>query len=87
MQKLNTRQKPGYGIGDLGGNLFFTIMGFYLLFYFTDVAGIAAGLAGAAIMIGKVWDAITDPTVGYISDRTQTRWSRRRPFIIRQVIV
>jgi Na+/melibiose symporter-like transporter len=51
------------------------------------VAGIAAGLAGTAIMIGKVWDAITDPTVGYISDRTQTRWSRRRPFIIRQVIV
>ncbi|MFP4567052.1 MAG: MFS transporter [Spirochaetaceae bacterium] len=82
MQQLSTGKKIGYGIGDLGGNLFFTMMGFYLLFYFTDVAGIAAGLAGTAIMIGKVWDAVTDPAVGYISDRTTTRWGRRRPFIV-----
>lgn len=81
MQQLSTRKKLGYGIGDLGGNLFFTIMGFYLLFYFTDVAGIAAGLAGTAIMIGKIWDAVTDPAVGYLSDRTQTRWGRRRPYM------
>ncbi len=81
MKQLTTRKKIGYGIGDLGGNLFFTIMGFYLLFYFTDIAGITAGLAGTAIMIGKIWDAVTDPTVGYISDRSRSRWGRRRPFI------
>ncbi|MFO7729919.1 MAG: MFS transporter [Spirochaetia bacterium] len=81
MKQLSTRKKIGYGIGDLGGNLFFTIMGFYLLFYFTDVAGIAAGLAGTAIMIGKIWDAVTDPTVGYLSDRSRNRWGRRRPFM------
>jgi GPH family glycoside/pentoside/hexuronide:cation symporter len=81
-QQLSTARKVGYGIGDLGGNLFFTMMGFYLLFYFTDVAGIAAGLAGTAIMIGKIWDAVTDPAVGYISDRSRTRWGRRRPFMV-----
>src|SRR6056297_3787920 len=81
MKQLTTRKKIGYGIGDLGGNLFFTIMGFYLLFYFTDIAGITAGLAGTAIIIGKIWDAVTDPTVGYISDRSGSRWGRRRPFI------
>lgn len=81
MQQLTRRQKAGYGIGDLGGNLFFTMAGFYLLFYLTDVVGIAAGLAGTALMIGKIWDAITDPMVGFFSDHTQTRFGRRRPWL------
>ncbi len=81
VQQLSRAKKIGFGIGDLGGNLFFTIMGFYLLFYFTNVVGIAAGLAGTAVMVGKIWDAITDPAVGYLSDRTRTRWGRRRPYI------
>ena len=81
MQHLTRRQKAGYGVGDLGGNLFFTMAGFYLLFYLTDVVGIAAGIAGTALMIGKIWDAVTDPAVGYLSDRTQTRFGRRRPWL------
>jgi len=81
MQKLSRRVKAGYGIGDLGGNLFFTMAGFYFLFYLTDTIGLAAGLAGTALMIGKIWDAITDPLVGYLSDRTRSSWGRRRPWI------
>jgi glycoside/pentoside/hexuronide:cation symporter, GPH family len=79
--KLPFRTKLGFGICDLGGNLFFTMMGFYLLFFMTDVVGLAAGLAGTALMIGKIWDAVTDPTVGYLSDHTRTRWGRRRPYM------
>ncbi len=79
--KLPFGIKLGFGIGDLGGNLFFTMMGFYLLFFMTDVVGLAAGLAGTALMIGKIWDAVTDPAVGFISDRTRTRWGRRRPYM------
>jgi glycoside/pentoside/hexuronide:cation symporter, GPH family len=79
--KLPFGTKLGFGICDLGGNLFFTMMGFYLLFFMTDVVGLAAGLAGTALMIGKIWDAITDPAVGYLSDRTRTRWGRRRPYM------
>ncbi len=75
------RTKLGFGICDLGGNLFFTMMGFYLLFFLTDIVGLAAGLAGTALMIGKVWDAATDPAVGYLSDRTRSRMGRRRPYI------
>ena len=71
----------GFGIGDLGGNLFFTIIGFYLLFYFTDVLGLLPALAGTALMIGKIWDAITDPITGYVSDRTNSRFGRRRPYM------
>lgn len=81
MQKLSRATKIGYGVGDLGGNLFFTLIGFYLLYYLTDVVGLAAGLAGTALMVGKVWDAVTDPAVGLLSDRTRTRWGRRRPYM------
>ena len=81
MNRLTLRTKLGFGIGDLGGNLFFTIMGFYLLYFFTDVVGMLPALAGTAPMIGKVWDAITDPITGYYSDRTKTRWGRRRPYM------
>ena len=80
--KLPLRVKLGFGIGDLGGNLFFTAMGFYSLIYLTDTVGIAASLAGAAILIGKIWDAVTDPTMGFISDRTRSRWGRRRPYLL-----
>ncbi len=81
MNRLTLGTKIGYGVGDLGGNLFFTVMGFYLLFYLTDVVGLVAGLAGTALMIGKIWDAVTDPVVGVASDRTITRWGRRRPYM------
>ncbi|TVR68618.1 MAG: MFS transporter [Spirochaetaceae bacterium] len=81
MQQLSKRVKLGFGVGDLGGNLFFTMSGFYLLFYLTDVVGMAAGLAGAALMIGKIWDAVSDPITGYLSDRTPGRFGRRRPWI------
>ena len=73
--------KLGFGVGDLGGNMFFTIIGFYLLFYFTDIVKLPASLAGTAIMIGKIWDAVTDPATGYVSDRTRSRWGRRRPYM------
>jgi GPH family glycoside/pentoside/hexuronide:cation symporter len=81
-EKLSAGVKLGYGVCDLGGNLYFTIMAFWLMNYLTDTVGLAAGLAGAAILIGKIWDAVTDPLMGYLSDRTRTRWGRRRPFIL-----
>ncbi|MGA2480065.1 MAG: MFS transporter [Spirochaetia bacterium] len=80
-KKLSLGTRLGFGVCDLGGNLFFTIMGFYLLNFMTDVAKLGAGLAGTAMLIGKVCDAITDPTVGFLSDRTKSRWGRRRPWM------
>ena len=80
--KLSLRVKMGFGVGDLGGNLFFTAMGFWALNYLTDTVGITAVAAGVAIMAGKIWDAVTDPMMGFISDRTRTRWGRRRPYLL-----
>lgn len=81
-EKLSLTTKLGFGVGDLGGNLFFTIVGFYLLFFLTEVSGLSAALAGVALMIGKIWDAVSDPIVGYLSDRTHTRIGRRRPYML-----
>jgi len=80
--RLTVKTKFSFGICDLGGNLFFTLMGFWSLKYLTDIAGIAAAWAGIAVMAGKVWDAVTDPMMGYISDRTLSRWGRRRPYLL-----
>ncbi len=80
--KLSFGEKVGFGVCDVGGNLFFTAIAFVFLFYLTDTVLIAPALAGVIVAVGKIWDAVTDPVVGYISDRTETRWGRRRPFIL-----
>ncbi|MDR0908941.1 MAG: glycoside-pentoside-hexuronide (GPH):cation symporter [Spirochaetaceae bacterium] len=81
-QKLSSKQKLGFGIFDLGGNLLFTLLGFYSQIYLTDTVGLLPAFAGAAIMVGALWDAITDPCMGYLSDRTRSRWGRRRPYLL-----
>ncbi|MBN1648001.1 MAG: MFS transporter [Spirochaetales bacterium] len=82
MKKLTMKTKLAYGICDLGGNLFFTVMGFYLLNFLTDKVLLGATLAGIALLIGKLWDAVSDPLVGYFSDRTNHKLGRRRPYIL-----
>jgi GPH family glycoside/pentoside/hexuronide:cation symporter len=80
-KKLPVKTKLGFGVCDIGGNIFWTVTGFWLVNFLTDVCGLAAGLAGTAILIGKLVDAFTDPFVGYLSDHTRHRWGRRRPWI------
>jgi glycoside/pentoside/hexuronide:cation symporter, GPH family len=79
--KLSIGTKLGFGVCDLGGNLFFTALGFYAAIYLTDTVGIAAGVAGSILLLGKIVDAFWDPILGYLSDTTATRWGRRRPYI------
>jgi GPH family glycoside/pentoside/hexuronide:cation symporter len=81
-EKLPTWRKWMYGSGDLGFSITSTIIGFSFLFFLTDVVGINIKIAGWAIFIGRTWDYINDPLFGYISDRTRTRWGRRRPFLL-----
>lgn len=81
-KRLSLGTKLGFGAADLGGNLFFTAMGFWTLNFLTDTVGLAAAAAGTAVMAGKLWDAVTDPMMGFISDRTRSRWGRRRPWLL-----
>ena len=81
-QKMNFSTKLAYGAGDLGSAITAILLVSYLSYFLTNVVGMAAGLAGNVRLIAGIWDAINDPIVGVLSDRTKTRWGRRYPWII-----
>ncbi len=79
---LKTRQKAMYGMGEISNTLMFTVVPLFLMFYLTDVLGIPAVLAGVVSFAGNIFDAITDPLAGNISDRCRSKLGRRRPFFL-----
>ena len=84
--KLSLWTKVAYGIGDMGAGMTSNLIAFSFLIFLTKVAGLNPLAAGTVLLIGKVWDAVNDPLVGVLSDRTQTRWGRRYPWILLSVI-
>jgi len=80
--KLTRGKKLMYGVGDIGFSLTSTILGVYFLFFMIEVVGLRPGIAAIPILIGKIWDFVNDPIFGHISDRTRTRWGRRRPYLL-----
>jgi GPH family glycoside/pentoside/hexuronide:cation symporter/probable glucitol transport protein GutA len=76
------REIAGHAIAGIGQNLFFGLWSGYMLVFFTDVFGISGGAAGLIMMFTRVWDAINDPMMGVIADRTRTRWGRYRPWLL-----
>ncbi len=80
--KLTRREKWAYGSGDLSFSLVTTIVGAFFAIFLTDVVGVPASVAALAIFVGGTWDYLNDPVIGYISDRTRSRWGRRRPFLL-----
>ncbi len=81
-KSLTTIQKLLYGVGDTGFSLTLTIVGAYFAIFLTDVVGISPAIAAAAIFVGRSWDYINDPLMGYLSDRTRSKLGRRRPFLL-----
>ncbi len=79
--KLTLPVKLAYGAGDLGAGLTSQFLSFFLLIFLIDVANMSPLVAGSVLAFGKIWDAINDPLVGVLSDRTQTRWGRRYPWM------
>ena len=80
--KLSFRSKLFYGGGDFAINIMWQLTVFYLLFFYTDIFGLSPANAGLVFFIAKIWDAITDPIMGYIADNTSTRWGKFRPYIL-----
>lgn len=80
--KLSLSEKLAYGAGDLGPAITANILSVFLLIFFTNVAGLKPGMAGSILLISKIWDAVNDPIVGVLSDRTKSRWGRRHPWMI-----
>lgn len=80
--KLSMVEKVGYGFGDAGFNFYWAIIGSYLLFFYTDIFGISSAAAATMFLITKIVDACTDPAMGFIADRTNTRWGKFRPYLL-----
>ncbi len=79
---LTLSEKIGYGLGDMASNFYMGFFGIFLLIYYTDVYGISPAAAGTMFLVTKIIDAVTDPAMGLISDRTSTRWGKYRPYML-----
>ena len=79
---LSFKEKLGYGLGDTASHFVWDMVGFWLLFFYTDVYRIPAAAAGTIMMVARFWDMAIDPVIGIVSDRTQTRWGKFRPYIL-----
>ena len=79
---ISIREKVAYGLGDTASNIIFqTVMMFLLLFY-TDVVGLSPATVGTMFLLVRIFDAITDPLMGNIADRTQSKWGQFRPYLL-----
>jgi glycoside/pentoside/hexuronide:cation symporter, GPH family len=81
-ERLPLLRKAAYGAGELGPAMAGSTMIFFQLVFLTNVAGLQPGLAGSVLLTGKIWDAVNDPLIGWLSDRTRTRFGRRIPWMV-----
>jgi len=79
-ERLSIREKIGYGLGDAGGTVITCLIMNFLTFFYTDIFGLTPALVGTLFIALRVFDAISDPVMGIIADRTQSRWGRFRPW-------
>ena len=80
--KLSYTERAAYSAGDFASNFYWKLIDYYLLIFYTDVFGISAAAAGTMLLVTKVWDAVNDPIMGIIADRTKTRWGKFRPYLL-----
>jgi glycoside/pentoside/hexuronide:cation symporter, GPH family len=81
-ETLSIREKLAYGVGDSAANFVFQTQITFLMYFYTNVFGIAAGTAGTILLVSRIVDAFNDPIVGALADRTNTRWGRYRPWVL-----
>lgn len=81
-ERLSVSEKLSYGLGDTASNFFFQTFNLFLLYYYTDVFGIAPAAAGSIFLAARVVDMFSDPIMGVIADRTNSRWGKFRPYLL-----
>lgn len=80
--KAGFLEKAGYGLGDMSSSMFWKIFSYYLPFFYSNVFGLSLAHAGTMLLITRLYDAVTDPVMGMIADRTHTRWGKYRPYLL-----
>ncbi len=79
---LRWKEKISYGLGDVASNMSWNMISGFLLYFYTDVAGIAIGATGTLMLFSRVLDALIDPAIGTLVDRTSTRYGKARPYLL-----
>lgn len=82
MHILSKTEKIGYGLGDAASHIVFDNVMLYMMFFYTDIFGIPSGFVGTMFLLARGLDAISDPLMGLIADRTRTRWGQFRPYLL-----
>ena len=72
----------GYGFGDMASSMFWKVFSYYLPFFYSNIFGLSLKDAGVILLVTRVWDAVSDPMMGILADRTQTRWGKYRPYLL-----
>ena len=72
------KEKIGYGFGDMSSSMFWKIFSYYLPFFYSNIFGLSLADAGLLMLVTRIWDAVSDPMMGVIADRTHTRWGKYR---------
>ncbi len=78
----NLKEKIAYGFGDMSSSMFWKIFSYYLPFFYSNIFGLSLIDAGVLVLVTRIWDAVSDPMMGVIADRTNTRWGKYRPFLL-----
>src|SRR5271155_4332527 len=81
-ERLSFTEKLAYGLGDTASNFYFQFFNLFLVFYYTDIFGLTPVAVGTMALVLRVFDAVIDPLVGMVADRTNTRWGKFRPYIL-----
>lgn len=80
--KAGLSEKIGYGFGDMSSSMFWKIFSYYLPFFYSNIFGLSLAHAGTLVLVTKLYDAVSDPIMGLIADRTNTRWGKYRPYLL-----
>ena len=76
------KEKIGYGFGDMASSMFWKVFSAYLPIFYTNVFGLDLSIAALLFLVTKIWDAVSDPMMGIIADRTNTKWGKYRPYLL-----
>ena len=79
---MKLSEKIGYGFGDMSSSMFWKLFSYFLPFFYSNVFGLSLADAGVLMLITRIWDAVSDPMMGIIADRTRTRWGKYRPYLL-----
>lgn len=80
--KARLSEKIGYGFGDMSSSMFWKIFSYYLPFFYSNIFGLSLAHAGTLVLVTKLYDAVSDPVMGLVADRTNTRWGKYRPYLL-----